>query len=1666
MPQKPLALESELVRFRDKLLDSSLRNPLLNYRVSKRKTVELAPASPNDAFQRLVADSTKLRLTPAPSQEPKSPQKTTSPSKTSLSTLSPNTQEPASTHNERLTSPTPAPITKENPNNPLPPLLDNALSTLCSGEKFEALLRGIQRDAKTSIEETGINYLHLAIGFLNWSDSPSSEATTHRAPLILLPIELEQTFSPRGGLDYKIFWNEDEIQSNASLRKKLESDFAIQLPEFDDSTSPSDYFRSVQLAIDSRTNWSVEPSMLLGFFSFHKLSMYVDLDPKLWSQSNALSESSLASQLIAGSDIPSGSGLYAPDYLIDEHPVAQQIELPLDADSSQISALADIASGKSIVIEGPPGTGKSQTIANAICHAMEQGKSILFVAEKLAALEVVHKRLAQAGLADFCLELHGHAASPKKIYDSLSKRLTRNLDDACDSARERSHHASYRSKLFAYLQASSKRVGPYAEPLYDLFWRVVQLRQRQIPLLRELQIDTSIELPEFEEAVQALQAFSHASSQYDLPKQSAWWGFFPKDLTPAESDRIVQRIPSLEQAADSLNKSLSDLSLLFGTSNSLNAEFLSNSTSQNLAPLLTSPVPKPQSGFVPLLDPTTQSRALKLQQLVDDFTQATNTLSQHLETNHSATPQTLSQLANRSEQHWQVFPRDTEIWKLAEFQSWVNQLEILVGKLFETTNRLKTFGFPEPLHLDDLERTLSAVHLSQHSAVQGTQSLASEWFSDATRKLLAEAKSKSEELIKRRETIRECFHLPSAPDPERLLFLIKQFRTHGSSWFRWFSGDYRSVMKELRQFATFPKGMSQATILSTLESFYSFEKDRSTFENNPALKKLLDTSFQGLETDWTSITTLSDWVATAKKMGIDHRRANELLATRDELVQAFSIRDLKQTIQALDTESVGPCAKQIAIGANGEKWHRSIRLMELANQVARWKNSLREIEQSSVVLKQGNCAKLGDLLACVTAAKKLEQANTEIQRTEQLGDPADLSLLREAQTGKTDYRKLFEWMKSLQKARLPEHLFAAMDHSSSEAVCASVLKTVKDFEQAEQDWQSARKQITGTAEVDATWMCFRDSNGTAKIALAEEVKQLKKESARLPAWLAFCRTMERCNRAGVSDFAMAAATDQIDESQLSDAYQLAIFHRLAELELQSNEIGFHFTTTEMNDIRSNFQRLDRMRIESKQLEIAKRVSQRQAPEGNSKGRVGEYTEMGLIRHEIGKKSRHCKTRDLMTRAGRAVQALKPCFLMSPLSLARFLPASTIEFDMVIMDEASQIKPEDAIGAILRAKQLVVVGDPKQLPPTSFFDQADDEIDEEDATQLDNAESVLEVAQRSFQPYRRLRWHYRSQHENLIQFSNVKFYDEDLVVFPSPSDTLGGLGIVYHHVQDANCVKGENLREAERIVERIIEHAKQRTGESLGVAAFNQKQSELIDTLVNKACGADPEFATLYAQMREGENGFFVKNLENIQGDERDVIFISYTYGRDPTSGKVFQRFGPINSQMGWRRLNVMVTRARKRMEVFSSLLPSDIHGGPDKSRGVNAYRDFLEYASVGKMRETGSESGREPGSPFEEAVAKVVESAGLEAVFQVGVAGYFIDIGVRRREGDRSFLLGIECDGATYHSSKSARDRDRLREEIIKGRGWNLYRIWSTDWFLNQAAEEERLLRRLRECVQ
>ncbi len=449
--------------------------------------------------------------------------------------------------------------------------------------------------------------------------------------------------------------------------------------------------------------------------------------------------------------------------------------------------------------------------------------------------------------------------------------------------------------------------------------------------------------------------------------------------------------------------------------------------------------------------------------------------------------------------------------------------------------------------------------------------------------------------------------------------------------------------------------------------------------------------------------------------------------------------------------------------------------------------------------------------------------------------------------------------------------------------------------------------------------------------------------------------------------------------------------------------------------------------------------------------------MGLLRHELGKQKRHIPIRQLIARAGRAIAALKPCFMMSPLSVAQYLDPKTDPFDLLVMDEASQLKPEEALGAIARARQVIVVGDPKQLPPTNFFDRMGEDVDDPDeAGALDGTESILDVFQQAYPPMHQLRWHYRSKHESLIAFSNHQFYSSRLILPPSVDRASSDCGIEFQYVENGTYVDRKNTAEAERVVELILEHARKHPNETLGVVTLNIPQREHLETLLDDRCRTSQELASALESIKEqSHEPFFVKNLENVQGDERDAIIISCTYGRDPKSGKVYQRFGPLNQETGWRRLNVLVTRARRRITVVSSMVPSDIVAD---SRGARSLRDYLEYARTGKLVEEGKRTGRGPDSEFELLVADAIRAAGYDCECQVGVCGFFIDLGVYHRDRPDRFILGVECDGASYHSSISARDRDKMRQEILEARGWAIHRVWSTDWWTTRQREVERLL--------
>lgn len=465
--------------------------------------------------------------------------------------------------------------------------------------------------------------------------------------------------------------------------------------------------------------------------------------------------------------------------------------------------------------------------------------------------------------------------------------------------------------------------------------------------------------------------------------------------------------------------------------------------------------------------------------------------------------------------------------------------------------------------------------------------------------------------------------------------------------------------------------------------------------------------------------------------------------------------------------------------------------------------------------------------------------------------------------------------------------------------------------------------------------------------------------------------------------------------------------------------------------------------------------------------VGAESEMGKLRRELARQRGHMPVRKLMQGLPTLLPKLKPCLLMSPLSVAQYLAAGHSQFDVVVFDEASQIAVWDAVGVIARGKQLVVVGDPKQLPPTNFFGRSSTDGDDGgDGQQVEDLESILDECLGAGMNRLTLKWHYRSRHESLIAFSNVNYYESELITFPSPvtSDVAVRLQPV-SGVYDRGGSR-TNRAEADAIVDAIEKHYLKEgsAGLTMGVVTFNQTQQNLIATLLDARRRSNAQLDKVLAQKVPEE--LFIKNLENVQGDERDIILFSITYGPD-AAGKVTMNFGPLNSEGGHRRLNVAISRARHGVIIYSTLKPEQIDLTRVRAAGVRDLKHYLEFAKRGPraLVEQAVPTGLAPDSPFETAVIGLLRDKGWVVHPQVGCSGYRVDIGVVDPRTPGRYLLGVECDGATYHSAATARDRDRLRQHVLEGLGWRIHRIWSTDWWLDPQRELEKLVAKLEELV-
>jgi len=645
--------------------------------------------------------------------------------------------------------------------------------------------------------------------------------------------------------------------------------------------------------------------------------------------------------------------------------------------------------------------------------------------------------------------------------------------------------------------------------------------------------------------------------------------------------------------------------------------------------------------------------------------------------------------------------------------------------------------------------------------------------------------------------------------------------------------------------------------------------------------------------------------------------------------------------------------------------------------------------------------------------------------------------------------------------QLSKVLFPMIKGTSSDLpvyrIAAELLQTLTDFEAAAASYAEA-----------AGARAFEPDEGAIIGAALETVEQLQTRRTQLQRWTAWCDVTARAEVAGLTPLVAALESGRLESDQLGESFGLAYARWWLPRAIDRNPILRTFQRFRHEEAIADFRQLDELARQSASTKVKEAVShQLPAPEG-----VPRRSELGLLRHQIELKRPSRSIRSMIAEMPESFGKLAPCLLMSPLSIAQYLPVEQAQFDVVIFDEASQITTWDAIGAIARGRQTIIVGDPKQLPPTNFFGRAESDEDEQAIEDHEkDLESILDEAKASGLPTLQLNWHYRSRHESLIAFSNWHYYGNQLVTFPA-AESLDR-GVVFRHLPDAVYDRGKsrtNRQEAEAIVSDLVARMKQCLAQpekdrlTFGVVTFNIQQQTLIQNLLDQAQREVPELDWYFADERIEPT--VVKNLENVQGDERDVMFFSITFGAD-AAGKIPLTFGALNREGGERRLNVAVTRARQELRVYASFKGDQLNAERSKARGVRDLKHFLEYAEKGPEAIAAQTEGSLGGfdSPFEEAVCDALAARGWQVVSQVGVSGFRVDLGIVHPDRPGAYLAGVECDGATYHRSAIARDRDKTRQQVLENLGWKIIRIWSPDWWYDSAAALQRVDEQLRELL-
>lgn len=1645
--------ESGLERIRTRLLDLTNRNKLLNYRYPSASCLRVVDASIDAVFTRL-RDNEKSVFSAVPEPDYESENR-------------PSAKERAEQLGWSTSCDLDFQSTRDESGRYLP--------VLHYHEELDTLSRKIGSLARTAIEESGTNMLHLLFGFLEWHESEDSQQPRF-APLVNLPVTLERSNGRGKAVDSILDYSGEDIETNLSLAEKLRRDFGIEMPSLDDEDTPESYFAKFEEILRIKKRWRIRRQITLALLSFGKLLMYRDLDPGNWPAAQNISKHALVRNLFEGTK--SSSITLAEEYPIDAPELKREVpHLIRDADSSQHSALIHALRGQNLVIEGPPGTGKSQTITNLIAAALENGKTVLFVSEKLAALEVVRKRLDDAGLGLFCLELHSHKTKKGALLNDITQRWK--ARGACRDPRDLDRHLAIvedkKKLLTKYASLINQTVQPFQATIFDILWareRWTQENGHYWEDLKNLMLPVAVQCDKeaFDQNANFLSIYSQhlaSISPFSMEVEQHVWAWVTRPLTFNEEQELLRWIENLipiiersketchllnETASIPLSCSLNGLeSAAYGLT--LFPDASANIIDDLIAPCRDSAIRQSLAAFIVEVEQCRTGCTLlskytnEKESLLNESTAAGLHEALILARKWSADRHPAGQVKH-------LFNECVEAISALEqaqssFLSLITILECNCEPALETANHL-----------------LSAIELLDSAPFELLHLRHPIFESEATSVAIQAAKGDAQLITQNENVLQRDFDLAlcGAQSPESLTLCST---TIGEASFleRCFAADYRTAVKTYRNLSRTRKKAPREMMSAQLLEIAQHLSKRNRFENNPSHQKSLGPHFRGLETTWEDLQIISSWYESVLAKLPEHRpvaeqfrrlllgaRVERLRNIRSELQSASEAKTAIRKAAALLNSLASAIPNRQSLFTNGS-FHE---LLSIVRELSRDLEAVVKALEAAAVIPTTALWELPEALALAAKCRaSLSAVEHDAQMQNLLG-----RYFRGLNTDLEPIKETVRVAELLTSGTIPDKTAVWLMCSEYRSRVARMRGWLSEAQQCATEWNVGAENIRNLSGSNIWIENCSDSFGPLR-ALAESCLEKRQE---LAAWSHFLKLRLQSKDRGFEKLTALADCGKLPAHGLVTAYYFCFYNTLAHSVFSENAELSQVAGVTQEQIRQQFATADKEAIRLYSERIAAQIDRRTVPTGNQSGPVRTWTEMALLNNEMNKQKRHIPIRQLMLRAANALVAIKPCFMMGPLSVAQYLAPGQIKFDLIIMDEASQLKPEDAIGALARGRQAIIVGDPKQLPPTTFFQRVAIEPDEEEepVTAIEEGESILDVASTLFQPVRRLRWHYRSRHHSLIAFSNKEFYG-DLIIFPSAYHDDASLGVKYHFVAGGVFENSRNPREAGVVVDAVLEHMRDHPDESLGVVTLNFEQRELVEDLLDRRLREDPAALAFQERMKGGQEIFFVKNLENVQGDERDVIFIATTYGPD-ARGNQFQRFGPINGPNGHRRLNVLFTRAKKRTVVFSSLDPDRIQTTANSPWGLRALKQYLIFARSGILQQP-EEAGGQEANDFERSVSSVLKEKGYEVVPQVGVAGFFIDLGVRHPTKPGSFILGVECDGAAYHSGRSARDRDRLRQEILVNLGWKLHRIWSTDWFRNRDGEIVRLLARLDEIL-